>query len=411
MVMRVAIWKVTLLCAAAGCSGQSAAVGLDAAPDHGLDDAPPVLDSGGLSVSPTSLEFGNVDIGYTSLPKSVTVTNQGPAIAIAPTVTGEAFQLARDACPAILATGRSCEIEVEFAPVTSGSIAGVLTVAPEVTVVLRGNALSCEGAILASDRIDLGTVPVNTSAPVVVHLAGGLTGPICGVFPVICVPTGQDLTFDEANTTCSTLGLSQLPCSYAFVFKSATPGTKNEAVVCSFGTASLNTITTVTAKVVELSAGVDGGGTSDGGFAPIDSHGSDDGSGESAEIPDTTSDLKSVPDSATDGGRASAVDSGFADACQAVANSTFLSTEPHECGLTPTGPATCQWRISFADNGASRQLSWALSDYMLTLVYQCSGYSLTAQSSSGTGPIYRGTYDPATGILTWDGFDYTKVIR
>jgi hypothetical protein len=361
MVMRVAVWKVALLYAATGCSGQPATVGLDAAPDGGLGDAPPVLDLGGLSVSPTSLDFGIVDIGSTSLPKSVTVTNQGPAVAIAPMVTGEAFQLAGSACPAILATGRSCEIMVEFAPTTSGLVAGVLTVAPEVTVALRGTA-PCEGRILATDRIDLGVLPVDTSAPVLVHL----TGPLCAMFSVSCLPTGQDLTFDEANTTCSTVGPSYLPCSYAFVFRSTTPGTKSETVVCSFGASSLDTITAVTAKVVELSAGVDGGVTSDANLA---------------------------------------------DACQAVANSTFLSTEPHECGLTPTGPATCQWRISFTDNGASRQLSWALSDYMLTLVYQCSGYSLTAQSSSGTGPIYRGTYDPATGILTWDGFDYAKTTR
>jgi hypothetical protein len=29
----------------------------------------------------------------------------------------------------------------------------------------------------------------------------------------------------------------------------------------------------------------------------------------------------------------------------------------------------------------------------------------------GMQPLYTGTYDPATGVLTWDGFDYTKVIR
>ena len=31
--------------------------------------------------------------------------------------------------------------------------------------------------------------------------------------------------------------------------------------------------------------------------------------------------------------------------------------------------------------------------------------------SSSSGMTYRGNYDPATGILTWDGFNYTKVIR
>jgi hypothetical protein len=158
---------------------------------------------------------------------------------------------------------------------------------------------------------------------------------------------------------------------------------------------------------------------------------------EAAPTPDTTADLASVLDLAIDGGVVgdlgqdnprgadlpadkpvsndlaveARLDSGYTDACQAVANSTFLSTEGHECGLTPTGIATCQWRLSFTDNGTTRQLSWQLSDYALGLVYQCNGFALTAQSPGGTGTIYQGTYDPATGILLWDGFNYAKVIR
>ena len=125
----------------------------------------------------------------------------------------------------------------------------------------------------------------------------------------------------------------------------------------------------------------------------------------------TAADLATDRSAGSDGALEARLDTGFADACQAVANSTFLSTEEHECGLTPTGIATCQWRLSFTDNGASRQLSWQLSDYSLGLVYQCNGYSLAAQSPSGTGATYTGTYDPVTGILTWDGFTYAKVVR
>jgi hypothetical protein len=158
---------------------------------------------------------------------------------------------------------------------------------------------------------------------------------------------------------------------------------------------------------------------------------------EAVPTPDATAEMPSAPDLAIDRGVASdlgqdrangadlptekpagndlaleaRLDSGYADACQAVANSTFLSTEEHECGLTPTGIATCQWRLSFTDNGTTRQLSWQLSDYSLGLVYQCNGFALTAQSPSGTGAIYKGTYDPASGILLWDGFNYTKIIR
>jgi hypothetical protein len=97
----------------------------------------------------------------------------------------------------------------------------------------------------------------------------------------------------------------------------------------------------------------------------------------------------------------------YADACQAVDNSTFVSTEEHECGLTPTGIGMCKWTLSFTNNGASRKISWRLSDYMLTLDYQCDGFTLTAKAS-GAISGYTGTYDPATKILHWDDFDYLK---
>jgi hypothetical protein len=98
----------------------------------------------------------------------------------------------------------------------------------------------------------------------------------------------------------------------------------------------------------------------------------------------------------------------YADACQAVANSTFLSVSELECGLTPTGVGTCHWRLVFTDNGATRQVSWRLSDYMLTLQYQCNGLTITATSASGVGATFTGTYSPATDVLTWDGYDYTR---
>jgi hypothetical protein len=101
----------------------------------------------------------------------------------------------------------------------------------------------------------------------------------------------------------------------------------------------------------------------------------------------------------------------YADACEAVANSTFLSLAELECGRTQTGVATCQWGLSFTDNGATRQVSWRHSDYVMTLSYACSGFTVTATSASGEESTYTGKYDPATRILTWDGVQYSKVIR
>ena len=80
-------------------AGHSAAVGDGAGTDSPLSLPDADVASGGLSVMPTSLDFGVVDVGSTSLPKSVTVMNQGPAVEIAVTVLGAGFLVASDACP------------------------------------------------------------------------------------------------------------------------------------------------------------------------------------------------------------------------------------------------------------------------------------------------------------------------
>ncbi len=100
----------------------------------------------------------------------------------------------------------------------------------------------------------------------------------------------------------------------------------------------------------------------------------------------------------------------YADACQAVANASFSSVSLLECGLTPTGTATCHWRLSFTDNGATRQVQYRLSDYSLTMSYECSGFTISAFASGVEKARYTGTYDPVTDVLIWDKLDFTRVI-
>jgi hypothetical protein len=251
--MRAVAWEGALLCVVAGCSGQPSAAGRDAG--NGLADGwdESEIGFGGLSVTPTSLVFGLVDIGSTSSPRRVTITNQGPATVVAPTVTGTSFLLSGDACQDILATGRSCELSVRFAPVAAGTVDDVLTIAPGVTVSLLGSGSPCEGARLVTDRVDLGTLPLNTTAQVLVQLSG----PSCARVWVTCLPAGRDLTSDAANTTCPTVGPTTFPCSFAFIFRAATPGTKVETIVCSGG--GTTATTTVTAEVIGAQPDIDGG--------------------------------------------------------------------------------------------------------------------------------------------------------
>lgn len=77
---------------------------------------------------------------------------------------------------------------------------------------------------------------------------------------------------------------------------------------------------------------------------------------------------------------------------------SFSSVELLECGFTPDGIATCHWSLSF-DSGT---FTWFHSDMGEIGNYTCSGDSFTTDQG------YTGTFDPTTGILTFEGQTYTQ---
>jgi hypothetical protein len=81
-----------------------------------------------VTVSPTSLAFGNQSVGTTSAEKIVTVTNHGStSLSIAGVAaTGDFHEI--NACGTGLSAGASCQIEVTFSPTVKGARAGTLSV-------------------------------------------------------------------------------------------------------------------------------------------------------------------------------------------------------------------------------------------------------------------------------------------
>jgi hypothetical protein len=63
-----------------------------------------------------------------------------------------------------------------------------------------------------------------------------------------CTSSSPDLTPDPtpANTTCTGTMVASTPCVYGFMFKAATPGAKNDTIVCSAGTTVKNVSVTTT---------------------------------------------------------------------------------------------------------------------------------------------------------------------
>lgn len=93
--------------------------------------------------------------------------------------------------------------------------------------------------------------------------------------------------------------------------------------------------------------------------------------------------------------------------CAALEGKIFTSLGELECGLTPTGVATCHWQLEFrsADIDAST-LSWRHSDVEETLRVTCDGAMLTAVASPQRQ--LNGWYDVETRQLTWEGVAYSE---
>ena len=68
-------------------------------------------------------------IGTTSPPITVTVTNSSPVAILMGAVTAtDDFIVASNKCPATLATGQRCTLQVEFSPDETGAATGTMFV-------------------------------------------------------------------------------------------------------------------------------------------------------------------------------------------------------------------------------------------------------------------------------------------
>lgn len=124
------------------------------------------------SVDKDALDFGNVAVGTTSAPQTVTVANNGEAMTVSWTFSNNAFSTTATT-PTTIGQGQEVEIPVTFTPTAAGEQTGTLdiTVGEDVFVVdLRGNGLQDYAATVAPQSVDFGAVSVNGTATATVTL-------------------------------------------------------------------------------------------------------------------------------------------------------------------------------------------------------------------------------------------------
>jgi hypothetical protein len=152
-----------------------------------------------VSLSPTSLNFGNHSLGTTSGKKTVTLTNTGTGpLTITGIVASVQFAQA-NTCGSSVAAGANCTITVTYTPTSIGTLNGSLTV----------------------------TTNAATS-PDIVSLTGTGTGPLASVAPssiafapqpVTTTSRSQTVTVTNAGTTALTI--SSVAVSSGFVQNNA----------------------------------------------------------------------------------------------------------------------------------------------------------------------------------------------
>lgn len=219
---------------------------------------------GQLAVTPAALDFGDVELGESSAPLEVTVSNPGNAgtqingISVAPP-----FAVTGGTCPVgafLLAASDSCTVQVTFTPVIAGAVDAAIFITaadaeiPSIAMPVTGTGFTV-GAVL-SGSIDFGEVPVGETGP---KWEQGIGISNTGSVPVEVTAFGEaNAPFYYAGTTCAALPFTLQPGEFCIVGYGFTP---TEA-----GTVS-QTLTFVT-EFGNLEAELTGTGVGGGVVAP-----------------------------------------------------------------------------------------------------------------------------------------------
>ncbi|MEU7825601.1 ThuA domain-containing protein [Catellatospora sp. NPDC049133] len=143
-----------------------------------------------LAANPTSVAFGNQNVGTTSAGSTVTITNTGTAAASISAVSASS-QFAASGCAGTLNAGASCTVTVTFSPTSAGAKTGTLTVTsnatnPSLTIGLTGTGttvqtpatLSANPTSIAFPNTNVGSSVTRTTQ---ISNTGGTTASISSV--------------------------------------------------------------------------------------------------------------------------------------------------------------------------------------------------------------------------------------
>ena len=156
-----------------------------------------------VSLSPSSLAFGNQAVNTTSAAQSVTLKNTGNATlsitSVSLTGTDAAVYAKSTTCGASLAAGASCTVSVTFTPVAAGSTSASLSVASNAAGSPATVALSGTGTAAATNAL---AITIDSGPP------GISTANIAYATVTVCTPgTSQCTSIDHIQVDTASFGL------------------------------------------------------------------------------------------------------------------------------------------------------------------------------------------------------------
>lgn len=195
--------------------------------------------SGGpvVTLSPTSLSFGTVVIGTTSVAQAITLRNTGTAtltitaISITGTNSGDFLKTGATNCGSSLAIGASCTISVAFKPTTSGARSAAVSITDNAPGSPQQASLSGTGttAELSPTSLNFGTVALgvtSTAKTVTLTNVGTTTLTITSI--AVTGANASDLL--QTATTCGASLAAAATCTISVDFKPIATGTRTAAL-------------------------------------------------------------------------------------------------------------------------------------------------------------------------------------
>ncbi len=186
------------------------------------------------ALSPTSLTFSSQTTGMTSASQPVTLTNSGSSVLSVTSISvGGNFRQTNN-CGTSLAAGKSCTINVTFAPTTAGSLTGTLSVAdnsansPQ-TVSLSGTGVAAPAVSLSPTSLTFSSQAVGTTSAaqaVTVTNSGGAN--LTFSVGAVSVSGADGADFSISSDTCSGQTIaSNKTCAVATTFKPSIAGSES----------------------------------------------------------------------------------------------------------------------------------------------------------------------------------------